>query len=130
MQAKEDADALWAERLKVEAQQQALKFERRIQELEVQHLSHGSGGVVSLLPRSVLATGGAQGMGGAAATATILDYIPRSEHVRVLESRLAAKESDMAVEMNSRVNQVRLLYAYAVLQAAPVGVLRRRLIPR
>lgn len=64
------------------------------------------------LPRSLSCPAGAGAIGAAASAAaaatgaTILDYIPRSEHVRVLESRLAAKESDMAVEMNSRVSQV------------------------
>ncbi len=82
----------------MEQQQQALKYERRIQELEVQ-CAHGGAGVAMSL-RSVSPAS------SAAATASILNYIPRSEHVRVLESRLAAKESDMTVEMNSRVNQV------------------------
>jgi hypothetical protein len=68
MQVKEEADNLWQERLKLEHQQQALKYERRIQELEMQY-THSVG-----LPRSVSPA--------AAATTTILDYIPRSEHVR------------------------------------------------
>ena len=35
MQAREDAEALAAERLKMELAQQALRYERRVQELEV-----------------------------------------------------------------------------------------------
>lgn len=35
----------------------------------------------------------------------MLDYIPRGEHVRLLEARLAAKEGDLQLEMSSRVAQ-------------------------
>lgn len=36
---------------------------------------------------------------------SVLDYIPRAEHLRLLEARLAAKESDMQLQLNSRVAQ-------------------------
>lgn len=39
---------------------------------------------------------------------SVLDYIPRAEHLRLLEARLAAKESDAQLELNSRVAQARL----------------------
>lgn len=63
----------------MEQQQQALKYERRIQELEV-GLAHG----LTALPRSAAVTA----VGCAATVPTILDYIPRSEHLRVVSSRL------------------------------------------
>lgn len=37
---------------------------------------------------------------------SVLDYIPRAEHLRQLEGRLAAKEADMQLELGSRVAQV------------------------
>lgn len=43
---------------------------------------------------------------GVAGSGSVLDYIPRAEHVRLLEARLAAKEADAQLELNSRVAQV------------------------
>ena len=37
---------------------------------------------------------------------SMLDYIPRAEHLRLLEMRLAAKDADIQTELNSRVAQV------------------------
>lgn len=41
------------------------------------------------------------GRGGA-----VLEYIPRAEHLRILEARLAAKEGDAQLELSGRVAQV------------------------
>lgn len=95
VQAAADGEALHGERLRLELQQQALKYERRIQELEVQGGggSCSGGGVVR--PRS---PAGGRLVG-------VLDYIPRAEHVRLLEARLAAKEGDLQLEMGTRMAQ-------------------------
>jgi hypothetical protein len=92
VQAAADGEALHGERLRLELQQQALKYERRIQELEVQ----GGGGSCS---------GGGVVRPAAGRLVGVLDYIPRAEHVRLLEARLAAKEGDLQLEMGTRMAQ-------------------------
>lgn len=57
-------------------------------------LSHAAGGVGLLCPGSPAVRGG-----------SVLDYIPRGEHLRQLEGRLAAKEADLQLELGSRVAQ-------------------------
>jgi hypothetical protein len=54
---------------------------------------HPAGGVGLLCP------------GSPALCGSVLDYIPRAEHLRLLEGRLAAKEADLQLELGSRVAQ-------------------------
>ena len=56
-------------------------------------VSHHAGGVGLLCP------------GSPALRGSVLDYIPRAEHLRQLEGRLAAKEADLQLELGSRVAQ-------------------------
>ncbi|PRW58913.1 hypothetical protein C2E21_2665 [Chlorella sorokiniana] len=93
--AKADGEALCEERCQLALQQQALKYERRIGELEAAACG-GSGAAVA----SCASPGPRLGAGS-----SVLDYIPRAEHLRILEGRLAAKEGDMQLELASRVAQ-------------------------
>lgn len=93
-QARADAEAAAEERLRLELAQQALKYERRVQELEVAGCGPG------LLAAGC--TSPARGPGGGG----VLDYIPRAEHARILDARLAAKEADAAAQLSTRLAQV------------------------
>eukprot|EP00887_Chlorella_sp_A99_P000610 scaffold5.g610.t1 len=99
-QAREAAEGVCQERMGLELQQQALKYERRIQELEMQW-GGGSGGGG---PLPCVAGGPSRG--------SVLDYIPRAEHVRLLEARLAAKDADMQLELGARVHQAEKEWAW------------------
>jgi hypothetical protein len=63
---------------------------------------------IAACPFACLPAGGAAARPGSPAglRGSVLDYIPRGEHVRLLEARLAAKEGDMQLEMGSRLAQV------------------------
>lgn len=45
--------------------------------------------------------------GGTAGRGGVLDYIPRVEHLRILDARLTAKEADAAAQLASRMAQAR-----------------------
>lgn len=122
------------ERARLEAQATALKYERRIQELELggcvgggersQLLLQSSGsmheaGLLALCreaahlrpppSRPQPNAGGSSLLGCASPTPSgrgaVLEYIPRAEHLRILEARLAAKEGDAQLELSGRVAQ-------------------------
>lgn len=88
-QAKEEAQELAQERLEMELSGQALKFERRIQELELQ-IAHWH-------------TAQECSSAGIPPNSSLLDYIPRAEASRMLETRLAAREAEYTAAASSRL---------------------------
>ena len=90
-------EARWEERTHTAVEKATIQHEKRIQDLEIQLMFFSSSSSDTLPPTQnarVIVTGsGSSGNGGTMA-GCILDYIPRSEHVRLMELRCAAREAE------------------------------------
>lgn len=110
---KEEAEEAGKERIDMELAAQALKYDRRVQELELQlshlHCSSSSSCCCVVGPSSVsccathAATAAAAGRHhhlshlsktSCLAAPSLLDYIPRNEATRLMEARLVAREAE------------------------------------
>jgi chromosome segregation ATPase len=105
----QEAEARWEEKTDSAISQAVARHQRRIQDLELQ-LAHQSGGGAgssgihaATNRRSAVPRGSSDSLynngppGGYAAS--ILDYIPRAEHLRLLECRTAAREAEAKAEV-------------------------------
>ncbi|KAG7667985.1 hypothetical protein Ndes2526B_g01596 [Nannochloris sp. 'desiccata'] len=103
----QEAEAKWQEKTNSAVSQAVSRHQRRIQDLELQlahpTVSSGSSSCnhsyrVSAVPRGSSDSLFDDGLAGNYA-ASILDYIPRTEHLRLLECRTAAREAEAKAEV-------------------------------
>lgn len=98
----EAAEAKGEEKSAMAAEAAVSRYQRRIQDLELQ-MAHMSGGVAGYNCGGTVATangGHAGGVPGGFA-ASVLDYIPRSEHLRLMETRGATREAEYRAQLAS-----------------------------
>jgi len=103
----QEAEEKWEEKTNYAVSQAVARHQRRIQDLEMQlaHPACSSGGssgnhsyMGGAVPRGSSDNLYNNGLPGGYA-ASILDYIPRSEHLRLLECRTAAREAETKAEV-------------------------------
>lgn len=99
-----EAEAKWEEKTHNAIEQAVSRHQRRIQDLELQ-LAHPAAGAARAAsgPNGSVGSKGNDNLyiGGhpTGYAASILDYIPRAEHLRLLECRTAAREAEARAEI-------------------------------
>ena len=100
------AEARWEEKTAATVENAVSRHQRRIQDLELQlshqhhhHHHHGAATTTTTSTALQSSTSGANWAVPGGYAASVLDYIPRSEHLRLLEVRSTAREAEMRAEV-------------------------------